>query len=310
METTGSHGKNSRAGFWAHIVQVQYFTGSLVVKNLPATAGDAGSIPGLGSSPGGGHGNPLQCSCPENPMDRGAGGLESKGSQRVGHNWATEHTKTSGPGTVPFTPGANCFSRNEPKTEPASGTWLQDKRICRHLRILLNWFPSCGRWGNLRGSSLASTGSQAGPWALNVPAGHFGSARHLPPILKWREVKWLSRVWLFVTPWTVAHQAPLSMEFFRQEYWRGLPFASLGLLPNPGIEPGSPTLQADALLPEPPGKPPILASDFPSTAWQGPLKTSRAESCEQPKLNWKRWNSVDQAVTLALNWHYIPKGPF
>ena len=72
METTGSHGKNSRAGFWAHIVQVQYFTGSLVVKNLPATAGDAGSILGLGSSPGGGHGNPLQCSCPENPMDRGA----------------------------------------------------------------------------------------------------------------------------------------------------------------------------------------------------------------------------------------------
>ena len=48
-------------------------------------------------------------------------------------------------------------------------------------------------------------------------------------------------------PWVVAHQAPLSMEFFRQEYWSGLPFPSPGDLPNPGIEPGSPAMQADAL---------------------------------------------------------------
>ena len=67
-------------------------------------------------------------------------------------------------------------------------------------------------------------------------------------------VKSLSRVQLFVTPWTVAHQAPLSMGFSRQEYWSGLPFPSPGDLPNPGIEPGSPALQADALSPEPPGK--------------------------------------------------------
>ena len=44
------------------------------------------------------------------------------------------------------------------------------------------------------------------------------------------------------TPWTVAHQAPLSMEFSRQEYWSGLPFPSAGPLPNPGIEPASPAL--------------------------------------------------------------------
>ena len=56
-----------------------------------------------------------------------------------------------------------------------------------------------------------------------------------------------------MTPWTVAHQAPPSMEFSRQEYWNGLPFPSPGDLPNPGIEPGSPTLQADALPSEPPG---------------------------------------------------------
>ena len=61
------------------------------------------------------------------------------------------------------------------------------------------------------------------------------------------QVKLLSRVWLFVTPWTVAHQDPPFMEFSRQEYWSGLPFPSPGDLPNPGIEPGSPALQADAL---------------------------------------------------------------
>ena len=57
----------------------------------------------------------------------------------------------------------------------------------------------------------------------------------------------LSCVWLFATPWTGAHQAPLSMEFPRQEYWSGLLFPSLGDLPNPGMEPWFPTLQADAL---------------------------------------------------------------
>ena len=50
------------------------------------------------------------------------------------------------------------------------------------------------------------------------------------------------------SPWTVAHQAPLSMGFSRQEYWSGLPFPSPGDLPNPGIKPGSPALQADSLL--------------------------------------------------------------
>ena len=54
--------------------------------------------------------------------------------------------------------------------------------------------------------------------------------------------------------WTVAHQAPLSIGFSRQEYWSGLPFPYPGDLPNPGIEPGSPALQADALPSEPPGK--------------------------------------------------------
>ena len=65
----------------------------------------------------------------------------------------------------------------------------------------------------------------------------------------------LSRVQLFATLWTVAYQAPQSMAFSRQEYWSGLPFPSPGDLPNPGIEPRSPSLLADVLLSEPPGKP-------------------------------------------------------
>ena len=69
------------------------------------------------------------------------------------------------------------------------------------------------------------------------------------------KVKLLSPVQLFVTPWTVAYQAPLSMEFSRQGYWSGLPFPSPGDLPNPGIKPRSPALQADALPSEPLGKP-------------------------------------------------------
>ena len=61
------------------------------------------------------------------------------------------------------------------------------------------------------------------------------------------KVKSLSHVWLSATPWTVAHQAPPSVGFSRQEYWSGLPFPSPGDLPNPGIEPRSPALQPDTL---------------------------------------------------------------
>ena len=69
------------------------------------------------------------------------------------------------------------------------------------------------------------------------------------------EVKSLSHFQLFATPWTVAYQAPPSMGFSRQKYWSGLPFPSPGNLPDPGMEPGSPALQADALPSEPPGSP-------------------------------------------------------
>ena len=60
---------------------------------------------------------------------------------------------------------------------------------------------------------------------------------------------------LFGTPWTVARQAPLSVEFSRGEYWSGLPCPPPGDLPDPGIKPASPASQADSLTTEPPGKP-------------------------------------------------------
>ena len=69
------------------------------------------------------------------------------------------------------------------------------------------------------------------------------------------KVKLFSRVLLSGTSWTVACRAPPSMEFSKQGYWSGLPFPSPGDLPDRGIKPGSPALQADALLSEPPGKP-------------------------------------------------------
>ena len=66
-----------------------------MVKNLPANAGDTGSIPGSGRSLGGENGNPPQCSCLENPMDRGTWRASIHGGGRVGRDLATEHTHTS-----------------------------------------------------------------------------------------------------------------------------------------------------------------------------------------------------------------------
>ena len=79
---------------------------------------------------------------------------------------------------------------------------------------------------------LRVKGTQQGLWT--IPKAFTGGEEE--------EVKSLSRVSLFVTPWTVAYQVPLSMGFSRQEHWSGLPFPSPGNLPYPGIEPRSSTL--------------------------------------------------------------------
>ena len=70
-----------------------------------------------------------------------------------------------------------------------------------------------------------------------------------------RMLSYFSRVQLFAALWTVTRQVPLSMGFSRQEYWSLLPFPSPADIPNPGIKPGSPTLQADSLPSEPLGRP-------------------------------------------------------
>ena len=70
----------------------------------------------------------------------------------------------------------------------------------------------------------------------------------------------LSRVQLFATPWTVACQAPLFVEFSKQEYWSGLPLHSPGDLPGPGIKPASPVLAGGFFTTEPPGMPHFFVS--------------------------------------------------
>ena len=74
----------------------------------------------------------------------------------------------------------------------------------------------------------------------------------------WSEVKSLSHVRLFATPWTVTYQATLTLGFFRQECWSGLPFPSPGDLPDPGIEPASPALTGGFFIIEPPRETPAL----------------------------------------------------
>ena len=80
------------------------------------------------------------------------------------------------------------------------------------------------------------------------------TAEILPKNEAHKHVQLLSHVLLFATPWTVACQVPLSVKFYRQEYWSGQPFPSPKDLLNPGIEPRSPVLQADSLPSKPPGK--------------------------------------------------------
>ena len=104
----------------------------------------------------------------------------------------------------------------------------------------------------------------------------------------WKTVK-VSSVWLSETAWTIAYQAPLSMEFSRQEYWSGLPFPSPGDLPNQRIEPRSPTLQVDSLPSESPGKPKwypmvLLFAAFPLENRTLPTGGSLSSTFPMPSL--------------------------
>ena len=143
-------------------------------------------------------------------------------------------------------------------------TWEEDMSCCfQKCPLSINWvylvccFPLFIFWLDI---------CPVAWWGVKVPHYYFVTVNllwfgcyHLPYVLRCSYVgyivKSLSCVRLFETLWTVAHQAPPSIGFSRQEYWSGLPFPSPGDLPNPGIEPRSPAWQADALTSEPPGKP-------------------------------------------------------
>ena len=101
----------------------------------------------------------------------------------------------------------------------------------------------------------------------------------------------LSYIQLFATPWTAAHQAPMSTEFFRQEYWSRLPFPPLGDLPNPGTESMFPALVGEFFTTEPPEKLTYLhrrnKNIHPYKTWMGVLLHGRfihnSQILEKPK---------------------------
>ena len=114
----------------------------------------------------------------------------------------------------------------------------------------------------------------------------------------------LSHVGLFATPWTIAHQASLSLGFSRQEYLSGLPFPSPGDLPNPGTEPWSPALQADSLPFELQGSPP-KGSEGPFKKESFPLSQRRLMGKEDQLLHSsspQQWYHIKQATSqLQIN---------
>ena len=120
-----------------------------------------------------------------------------------------------------------------------------------------------------------------------------------------KKVKSFSRVQLFAAPWTVAHQAPLSLEFSRQEYWSGLPFPSPQNLPDRAVEVRSPALQAEALPSDPPGKPSIVIKLCP-VLWLHELQHASLP-CPSPSL-WicpsscplSRWHHLTISSSVAL----------
>ena len=171
--------------------------------------------------PGGGNGNALQYSCRENPVDRGAWQVTVHGVVKswTQLRWLTTHTH-----------------------------WRQhsEKTVNNDLKSLTHPLAQ------LQISRLSSLVSEP-PHILPIDCHNhrYYDLEPKEPNLYLLEV---SHAWLFITPWTIARQAPLSMGVFRQEYWSGLPCPPPGDLPDPGIEPGSPALQEDSLASESPGK--------------------------------------------------------
>ena len=136
----------------------------------------------------------------------------------------------------------------------------------RKLKLRENNSPNITKYSDLEGVGLRSYSKNKGHTSTWISHRHTYVRAHVWQKLTQfckaiilqlkigKKKEWLSCVQLFAISWTVDCQASLSMGFSRQEYWSRLPFPSPGDLPDPGIEPSSPALQADSLLSEPPGK--------------------------------------------------------
>ena len=169
--------------------------------------------------------------------------------------------------------------------------------------------PNAGGMGSIPGQGAF------GEAAVKWEASHM--KRDLHSLCRnWTWVTWMrtrnpnhqtsSHVWLFAIPWTVAYQAPPSMEFSRQEYWSGVPFPSPGDLSNPGTEPGSPALWAGALSSELPGKPTWMRTRNPNHQDQQGLEARSyffLDLCPRWKMHFSRrqklWIQV-QSLLLEM----------
>ena len=132
---------------------------------------------------------------------------------------------------------------------------IHDSDGLQQRLALVLWHP--GRWNSALVRDLLREENPPGLFIRMLRVSLMDIWPHNLSFVKTTEVKWksLSCTRFFATLWTVAHQAPPSMEFSRQEYWSGLPCPPPAHLPDPGTEPMPPTLQADSLPPELPGKP-------------------------------------------------------
>ena len=136
-------------------------------------------------------------------------------------------------------------------------SWVHYLILCYPILLLCSIFPSikifsikfplCIRWAKYWSFSFnISPSNEHSGLILRESIPRQIDKSRVPEVIRvWNSqggMKTLSRVRLFATPWTVAYQAPLFIGFSRQWYWSGLPFPSLGDLPNRGIKPGSPAL--------------------------------------------------------------------
>ena len=189
--------------FYEHVVKLLGFSGGSMVKNPPAMQEMWVGTLGWGNPPWEGNGNPLQCFCLGNPMDRRAWWVQSMELQRVGHDWAHIHltlTNSMLKGVLTFTWSLLTISDAPHILECIS----RQREVKNTPHGAYSW------WGLFEGKLPGCT--QTKWWHKMVSEKKKVSESE-------RKWKWSrSVVSDSVTPWTVAHQAPLSMGFFRQEY--------------------------------------------------------------------------------------------